>query len=125
MKKFFQRPKRPNNVASHSSGSTFATAPFSTGHTIALGPKFNVPPFPHPSPHSRIEILATSKGLLLRAVIPGISHVGSHIQISWGKAIEVSEVQENGDDDPISWNDAVTTNGVLGFLRLYTCVYTL
>ena len=123
MKKFFQRSKHSSNAQPPSNGSKFATAPFNAGHTITLGPKFSVPPVPHPSPHSRIAILAADKGLLLRPVIPGASHTGTCIQIRWGKGIDVTEVQQDFGDSSLSWDDAVTIEGVLGFLKLYTCVY--
>ena len=89
--------------------------------TTGLQPKYTVPPVPHPNPYHHLDILVSSKGLLLRPHIPGYSHTESYVRISWGLAGKVELVEDTAAKDPeLDWSKAAVVYGVLGSLDLFT-----
>lgn len=88
---------------------------------IGLGPKYTVPPVPHPNPYHHLDILVSSKGLLLRPHIPKHNHAEPYVRISWGLAGKVELVEgAAAKDSELDWSKAAVVYGILGSLDLFT-----
>jgi hypothetical protein len=76
-----------------------------------------IPPTPHP-PHEHLAVLATPDGLLIRLHAIGVD-IAHHVKISWGKRVEVSE-QDGDGEDAHDWSESVVVYGIVGFLELFS-----
>lgn len=124
MKRFFKFTGTPSPRPASPKSTPPPTGPVHPGpflNTTGLEPKYTVPPLPHPNPYHYIGILVSNKGLLLRPHIPGYSHPGSYVRISWGLAGKVELVEDTAAKDPeLDWSKAAVVYGVLGSLDLFT-----
>lgn len=125
MKRLFGKPLRSFSLASKSTEAAPArlsmplNQPTITGHTTGLRPKDIVPPVPHPCPHDHLTLLVTKEGLLIRPYTPELSGSTAHVQIAWGKAVRVEEINSSGADEA-EWEKGVIVYGVIGILELFS-----
>lgn len=95
---------------------------------VGLHPRLldNISTVLHPTPYYRIAILATSDGILIRPLIPGVVTPETYIRIPWGDKLNVQELSSHTTTvDPIKWNSAAVAYGILGCLELTSCAYLL
>lgn len=128
MKRFFKLTGTPSpKPATPKPSPPIAPAhpgPFS--NKTGLEPKYTVPPVPHPNPYHYIEILVSSKGLLLRPHIPGRQYTGSFVRIDWGLAGKVELIEDTAAEDPeLDWSKAAVVYGILGSLDLFTGMWVI
>ncbi|KAF9477543.1 hypothetical protein BDN70DRAFT_810519 [Pholiota conissans] len=150
MKRFLERAAKPFVVPSKASDSSGSAAPSrgaigppppisvaartSGAAGVALQPKYVVPAFPHPRPHTHLALLATKEGLLIRPHCPAEEGGGDAmaeaggVRVAWGKEGRIEEVdgallgELAGDAD---WKGSVVVYGIVGILELFSCSYLL
>ena len=125
MKRFFKLagvPGPKQTASNQTSPPPVAPAHLGPLHNkTGLDPKYTVPPVPHPIPYQHLNILVSSKGLLLRPHIPGSSRTESYVRIGWGLAGTVELVENAASRDPeLDWSKAAVVYGILGSLDLFT-----
>lgn len=90
---------------------------------IATGfePKYTVPHVSRPDPYDHLDVLVSSRGLLLRPHLSGRNHTEPYARISWGLAGKVELVEDTAaEGSGLDWSEAVVVCGVLGSLDLWT-----